>query len=551
MIEIKPYNGDLLCDIFYEANLKKTPRELISPKVKHINFLMEYLGSTGLKANFYIAEKEYISVDYLTDYSFYYSKNFTDYGNKCVRLHFFSYKSENQTEFENAFWDASLNHDNAQLGDLPFWDDYYLGFIVIRPIPKFMVGYTILKHYNYKRSAPSYDSERNYWAIKPYEVHVFGSKVRLDSLAFLSQDSNVAACATIAVWTVLQRAVENYYINLKSPYEITKDVGLTIHDGNRIFPNNGLNASAICNAITKSNLAPEFRIVKDLAERNMRVQIIVHAYSRVRLPVILGIQIKVNGKFGKHAVAVNGHRMQSYQPAPIKKTRWLGSKKPEAKLILRSSNINELYVHDDQWGPFSRFKLIAPDKFSTSWNEQTKDKDLGEVLTVVIPVFQKVRIPVEDIEGFTLGMNQFMQGELAEELKGEINWDIQLYFSADFKNEVRNALIPHVKKPVFRELVKKLLTEPLPKYIWVTTLYTDDNPLMQFIHDATGLRHTTTLLFAFSYLQPLGQKFIERVCELQEIANTNARTKSELQVLFKDSIPGFIKKISWFNPQLP
>jgi hypothetical protein len=547
MLDVRSYSGDNLCNILFEANLKRTPLELITEDLNHVKYLKEYLGSTGLNANFYIKESGYISVDYLTDYSFYYSKNFIDYGNKCVRLHFFNFHNKNKSEFDKSFWNAIIHHNDVSSSYATFFDECYLGFIVIRPIPKFIIGYTILRHYNFKLDSVSFDKSRSYWGTKDYSVHVFGVTVKINSLAFISQDSNVAACATIAIWSMLQLAVENYYINLKSPYEITKDAGLTVHDGNRIFPNNGLSPVSICNAITKSNLATEIRLLGENPNPNSRIKTLVHAYSKIGLPIILGLKIRFNNKFGKHATAIAGHSIVEFEPAKKSFTSIFRTSRQDKAFVLRAQQINKLYMHDDQWGPFSRLKLIGKKHVSTSWNEHTAETKKGEVYMLIIPVFQKIRIPVEDIELYSLGLNQFLNLELGDAMKGNFNWDIQLYFSNDFKNEVRLSGLLTDQNPVDLVLLKNLLMEPMPKYIWVSTLYVNNAKIMNFIYDATGLRHTTCLLFGFSYYSSINEKFIERVTELNVESITNAVLRHQLEVFFNDSTAGFLDKISFLT----
>ncbi|MDB5024314.1 MAG: hypothetical protein JWP78_2069 [Mucilaginibacter sp.] len=550
MIESKTYHGDDLCQILFDANLKNTPLDLINEDINAVRYLKEYLGPAGLNANYYVKESNYVSIDYLTDYSFYYSKNFVNYGNKCVRLHFFNSK-KNKKDFDKDFWDAVLIGNSSDTASShSFWEEDYLGFIVVRPIPKFMIGYTILKHYNYRKDVKTYDPARNYWGIKPYYVHVFGTKVRIESLAFLSQDSNVAACATIAIWTMLQRAVEDYYINLKSPYEITKDSGQTIQNGNRIFPNSGLDPGLICNSITKNNLAPELRPFIDGDKNlNRRTKMIVHGYSRIRLPIIIGMNVQV----GKHATAITGHRLQEpVFKAPAKKRfeLYTPKKKDTGLLPLRSDNMNKFYMHDDQWGPFSRCEFKEGNKISTSWNRYTKETRMGEIMMLIIPVFQKIRIPIEDIEQYTFGLHNFLTKELSEAIRGTFNWDIQLYFSSDFKEEVRNSGAFKPDVPNQLDFLKKLVTEPLPKYLWVATLYADNHKMMYFVFDATGLRHTTSLLLAFSYYPVLMDKFVDRVNELKESVQHDRVAKINLEILFQDSIDKFIEKISWYKSYL-
>lgn len=546
------YRPENLCSILHHANNEETPLELIHDDNFHIKYLREYLGPTGLDAKFYIEESEYISIDYLTDYSYYYSESFHDYPNKCVRLHFFTYENEDKPAFDNEFEEAILQGNSYEKGVInSFWDKKYLGFIVIRPIPKFMIGYTILRHYNYKLDGPNFDRNRVFWATKDYDIHVFGCHVKINSLAFLSQDSNVAACATIAVWCMLQRAVENYYINLKSPYEITQDAGLTMYDGNRVFPNSGLDIVSICNAITKCNLATE---ITDLEKQENKIDFIkkyVNAYSAIKLPIILGLSVPTKNGPARHAVAICGHHTNSALLGVgqslskwVKKTFGLND---NFKPIFRCGCIDKLYLHDDQWGPFSRGEFVDDKHIETSWTKYTERGTFSEPLALVIPVFPQIRISFIDIEEHTIGLNQFFTDAIGNELAGVMTWDIQLHFSSEFKDDVRKAGLLDIQDGLQKTVLFKFLKESLPKYIWVSTLYINDHKTMHFIYDATGLRHTSSLLFSLCYYPVVQDKFSELLNKFIKRSTSDQVARQNLEVMLLDSVSGFYKKISKFN----
>ena len=543
--------------MLFEANDKKTPLELLPDDNFHLTYFREYLGSAGVKARFVVQESEYISIDYLTDYAYYYAESFDEYKRKCVRLHFFTYCDEDQQAFDSELELAILQGNDYSNGKVnSFWDKYYLGFIVIRPIPKFMIGYTILRHYNYRSDAPNFEAGRQFWGTKTYDVHVFGTHVRLESLAFLSQDSNVAACATIAVWCMLQRAVENYYINLKSPYEITQDAGLTIHDGNRIFPNSGLDIYSIANAITKSNLATE---IIDLEGQNRNkiahIKKYVNAYSKLKLPIILGIKVPVKGEMERHAVAICGHHTNSQiltkrQQVWARFKRTLGRKKPYQPM-LRCNSIDKLYMHDDQWGPFSRAEFVDRTKMSTSWSKLPAKTHLSVPITLIIPVFTQVRISYQDIEDHTICLNQFIMDAVAGELTGELTWDIQLHFSAEFKDEVREAGLFDLNDVGQKNVFLNFMAVSMPKYIWVSTLYINDYKTLHFVYDATGLRHTSSLLFSLCYYPDVQEKFVALLNRYGKRKLSESGARSVLETLLMDSVSGFLQKFNRFNFRTP
>jgi hypothetical protein len=542
------YKEEDLNKILFEANKRQTPLELLKEDNFHIKYLQEYLGHLGLRANYYVEEDDYISVDYLTDYSLYYSKSYNDYANKCVRLHFFSSIESSLEAFNRKFQNAILSGTKeASYESELLWSKEYLGFVVIRPIPKFLIGYTLLKTYNYNEDTSCFDPNRQFWATKDYSINVFGCSVKIKSLAFSSQDGNVGACATIAVWSLLQMAAENYFVNLKSPYEITKDAALTAFDGNRMFPNSGLNLPSICSAITKCNLATEVREVSNIPELNIRIKKYVNAYSKVKVPLILGIKVPTaNGLMG-HAVAICGHR---YQQDYFKqnKTPW---NKLFGKACLkqtsprfRAESIDRIYMHDDQWGPYSRGEFVGKNEIITSWTQHTEQITNAETIAIIAAVFQKIRIPFEDIEEAVTSLDRvFVDLMGKDEVFGEIMWDIQLQYSCDFKEDVQLEWQYDPEDP--EEINNRLnfLTQSMPKYIWIATLYIDKYKMLYFIFDATGLRHTNTLLFIFSYYVKVLKMYR---LKLQTFVVQNPSGVDNLEFLLNDSVENFLIKLSKF-----
>src|SRR5574343_1412811 len=199
---------------------------LINSK-NHFLYFKDYLGIDGLDAKPLVVETNYISKDYLDDYTLYYASCFQDYSKFCKRVHFF--KSEFNTDsFE------SIIQKNHITETSEFWENY-LGFIVVKPIPYTVIGYTVLKTYSNGKEF----NDRNFWGIRDYKVDVFGNEITICSLAFQEQDSVLAACATTAIWSMLNKASTDYHTILKSPSLITKDADNTSPDGSRLFPNSG------------------------------------------------------------------------------------------------------------------------------------------------------------------------------------------------------------------------------------------------------------------------------------------------------------------------
>ena len=156
---------------------------------RQVSYIYRYLNDLNAKS--ILLEFDYTDKDYLEDYSRYYVKSFNNNGHKCARLHFFSEEI-----------------DHGKLNDILITGDAnkrlnlqgaYLGFIIIKPLPKTFVGKTCLKNY----PAFKVEGKSKRCLYKEYEVDLFGIQLKVDSIAFQEQDQVVSACATTAIWTAL------------------------------------------------------------------------------------------------------------------------------------------------------------------------------------------------------------------------------------------------------------------------------------------------------------------------------------------------------------
>lgn len=75
-----------------------------------------------------VMEQDYVDVDYLDTYCNYYSTVFADYPSKCYRLHLFSKRLYSK-----------------DLIDLSSYQQFYLGFCILRPTLSFQLSRSVLK----------------------------------------------------------------------------------------------------------------------------------------------------------------------------------------------------------------------------------------------------------------------------------------------------------------------------------------------------------------------------------------------------------------------
>ncbi len=314
-MNILPYTEDALA-----ASLSNqyTTADLIKSK-NHFTYLSNYFGTGGLNVQAILVEEDYVSKDFLHDYASYYALCFEKYPKVCRRVHFFDIPVT-----EDDFEGVILKPEAEQA---EFWQ-HYVGFIVVKPIPGKVIGYTVLKTY----SSTQPTTDRLFWGLREYTIHLYGNEIKFKSLAFQEQDSVLAACATTAIWSMLNKAAVDFHTILKSPSQITKDADNVSYDGSRLFPNRGLNVLQICQAIFNSGLVSEVKQAnitithnksKCNVVSNSYLKKIVSAYAPIGIPIILVVKVPTEGQHGLHAITISGFKgspIQAVKPYSYLKT---------------------------------------------------------------------------------------------------------------------------------------------------------------------------------------------------------------------------------------
>ncbi|HHQ4312025.1 TPA: hypothetical protein ACSP7Z_002670 [Serratia fonticola] len=339
---------------------------------KQIDYIWRYMRD--LSCQTVLLESEYIDHDYLEDYTRYYVRGFNNAGYKCARLHFFSY------EFDHENIDGMLQSGNTN--EHESLRRHYLGFIIIKPLPKTFIGRTCLKIYDSLQ-----DSEEKKLLTREYEVSLFGINLVVNSIAFQEQDKVVAACSSTSVWSALHAITWKKTRDIPSRSEITSNAINHIDGSSNSFPNKELTNKQILRAIDSEKLRHIYSDLHNYSWDMLLKAIKIHIDSE--LPLILGAQVysidkEKNLKHrGGHAVTVLGYKEQRERPA--------------------------LYVHDDRLGPFVRASFVRLNKFtspgdlSADWgvviqekNDQKGWKKPHEVLipnSLISLKHPKVRIP--------------------------------------------------------------------------------------------------------------------------------------------------------------
>ncbi|MGH8556991.1 MAG: hypothetical protein ACRESZ_05915 [Methylococcales bacterium] len=325
--EVHEYSFEGLLNLF--ASVSRASLQAIATKL-HAVYFQEYFNCIGAKT--IVVEREYVDRDYLEDYAEYYVRCFQDYPRKCARLHFFKLEFSLE-DFEDCLLNKSgrINFERLQAD--------YLGFIVLKPLPRTIIGRTCLVTY-------PHEGRRYFAATRSYAANLFGLSLKVhNSLAFQEQDSVVAACATSALWSIFQVTGQIFQHPIPSPLAITNNATEILTKDQRALPSIGLNSIEMAQAIKPVGLEP----YAVNTSHHYHLKATLYAYLRAKIPMMFGFGLFEPSYpqarfFGKHAVAITGYSLGHEQSEPLEGTNFL----------LIATRIDKIYVHDDQVGPFSR-----------------------------------------------------------------------------------------------------------------------------------------------------------------------------------------------------
>lgn len=423
----------------------------------------------------FIYENEYIDKNYIDDFSSYYVNCFASYKKTTSRIHFFKYKEDKDLKKE---FDFALNSENSI-----FSNQNYLGFIIIRPIPKTFLAKVCLSPFYLK------DRSSKYFITKQYHISLFGISLSIETIAFQEQDKVLSACATTSLWAFYHAHKSLCHDTILSSSEITKSAYSEERGYSREFPNNGLSTEMISRSLRKQNLSPEYFEFKE--DTKTRLQELIYAYCSNGIPMILGVLVKDEEGISKglHAITILGYSI-----------------KPTTTNLI-SQGLEKIYAHDDRYGPYLKMKLKDKSlEIELNGNKKlnaVSKKEIYEVNTLILGLYHKIRIPYipikntcfalsDNIKYFIKSRENTKKNELEQFCKmiDDIKWDIAITENSILKGELLKVNIKDKKRH---------LSNSLPKYIWNAKAKIGDEILFQLLFDATDIEQGDVFVEYISY----------------------------------------------------
>ncbi len=465
--QVLPFNPDNLFAGL--SNPFRSPAEVAAHATAQ--YLRRYLEF--LQASTIVVEEDYTDGDYLDDFASYYVKCYRQYDRRCKRLHFFD-RGFDDKEFRQFARGEYLPWYAADL------KGSYLGFVVARPLPEAIIGRTLLKTY------PPDGGRRTYPCTRGYKANLFGVELPVTSLPYQEQDTVLAACATVALWSAFHKTAELFGTTTPTPAEITRVANRVVRPG-RPLPSHGLTIEQICNAIRDLGLEPE------VAEMRSSTPIVslIYGHLWMGLPVLLGVGVE---GLGMHAITLNGY---SIREQPV---RAFEVAPGQPSIPLPGLRIDEFYAHDDQSGPFTRIRVQHPPpginplnnrpNLPVSFEESWTDPQTGRVITralypdvIVVPVYHKIRVTYLDVLAWLTRLHRNVVQHLGV---AGVEWDLHLITTNGYKALIKALGLPS-------QQVERLLFEHHPRFIWRASLRMRGTLAVELLADATDMARSFPL----------------------------------------------------------
>lgn len=493
-LSVAPYTVGYVADLIRHITGWSQRSEILEKP--HVQYLDNYLRQLGAKT--IIVENEYIDRHYIEDYAEYYSRCFQGHPKTCSRLHFFA------NDFNEQALLAAIDSNNDLFLNTISSKEKYLGFVVIRPIPKTCIARMCLKPYDFDKSSVKIIKHN-------ISASLFGIDLKIESASFLEQDKVLSACATSAIWSLLNAAQGLSKDYLPSPSAITKSAFGSGEQDSRIFPaNNGLRPAQVARSLRAYGLEPTIINKLHYPDKDFMsvVREIVFAYTSADIPVLVGGKVKdllSKETLGMHLVCAMGYRCSTETPHT-------------------PNGIEKIYVHDDRYGPYVsleasskralKFKLRAHGSRKNLINEDI------EPIILIIGLYHKIRIDYDYVSSlcFTLRdyvewcKRHFLSIKQNKRTSSSDSNKASTVFEKFLSSEpsIRLVKASSLKEEIIRRKDKffsfncadgknNFATTNFPKYIWHCKFYFEGKEFIDILVDATDIPQGNLILGCIAY----------------------------------------------------
>ncbi len=406
-----------------------------------------------------VIEPYYMCKDYRNLYSNYYSKKFIEPTSNTNRLHFFS----------------SMNISNPEfLLDSEKFQQYYLGYSVIRPIKDRCIGRTVID----LKKVSTKNDEKTYYLETQFSAHIHGIKYTVNGYSYTAQTADVHVCAHAALWGACRFLSERYTVYGELyPFDFVR---LTDLSRGRSFPYRGMTYADYAKIFSDFGTYP---VILRLKSGNQKDEIDLNRFLDLCVYVESGFPVL--SSYGTHVVSIIGHTLDFNQALDSKETEFIDSPK----------FFNRFVVVDDNCFPY-QFLGFKGDKKNYSRGYST-EYSIENLVTAVCPLPEKVFLQADKArELFEANLKHFLHDITKLNSPPYIK---RLFLTTNSSFKKRK--IDYFKQNDQDSLLFHISTIRLPHFIWILEIspfekYIESLCYAEFVIDPTASSYENPLIYA-------------------------------------------------------
>lgn len=367
------------------------------------------------KVNKVIIEYPYLDSDYLSTYYLFYVKKHQKFYKESVRIHFYNISKT--------------------------IDYQYFGYLTLRPtINRTTIGKTYL-------SPKLFLDEGDRVISNSFKIHLFGDEFYVDAFPWMQQETDIAVCAHVAIWSILR-----YFGRRYSNYHDTT-MGNVVEslpeDVERKIPTVAVSVQKIPDIFKKLGFSP-IVVSKAIVGEDIFLSEMI-SYIDSGLPMVGCMTEK------KHAVSIIGYCSKKISNLEIDNL---------SKMIYNNKTTADIIVNDDNNHPYLKLrskKLFNPFNDGETFN--AKERFIEDIDYLIIPLYDRMQYNysslIASVEEFLKYKDLLKEGE---------KYVVKIYITS------ANSLKEHASVCINDfELRNIFLTMSMPRFVWCVDFSTIDD----------------------------------------------------------------------------
>ena len=360
-----------------------------------------------------IIENPYYDTDYLSTFYCFYVKKHKKFIKECVRIHFFGNNSE------------------------------YFGYMSLRPtVENTNIGKTYL-------SPKLYLPQNSRVMYTKFDTHIFGYNTSVNAFPWMQQETDIAVCAHVAIWSVLR------YYGTKYPNYKNVTMGNVVEqlpeDIERKIPTSAVSMQKIPDIFKIMGFSP-IVLSKNIVGIQ-RFQREMFTYIDSGIPVIACM----TGK--RHAIAVLGYTKYDKQD--------IARKLDNVETVMYNEDIiKEIIVNDDNYPPYLRLgKKKDKNAFDDSYSFSKDERFIEDIDFLIIPLYDRMQY---NYSSLNTTLKTFLENEVF--LDKQKKYIIKEYIAS------ANSIKAHASFSIKNVALKNTVIDlTMPRFVWCVDFISLDN----------------------------------------------------------------------------